>query len=530
MKQLLTLMTLLVLALARADAPSSARPPTTAGNTWYANAVFYQVFVRSFQDSDGDGIGDLKGLTSRLDYFKELGVNALWLNPITPSPSYHGYDVTDYTGVNKSYGTLEDFKVFMQEAKKRDIRVILDFVPNHTSAQHPWFLDAKQGGKHKDWYIWRGNDPGWRAPWGGGRIWHPAQMGADTSYYYGIFWDGMPDLNWRNPQVKQAIFDAAVHWLELGVDGFRVDAVRYLFEGENSVDPDRAESQTWAREFAGYIKGVNPDAAVVTEAWSDTETVAKYFQNGAGQQLGFNFDLQRAIRDATNRANPEPIEGVLARVAKSYPKSAVDAIFTGNHDIERMRFFNSGRYRTAAALLLTLPGTPFIYYGEEIGMPNGNTNNDEAKRTPMRWDTSSNAGFSSTASSVAPWFGFSTTDSSITVEAQRKAGSLWSLYKNLIRLRQTNQALRVGGFMPVPTGNSRVYAFVRHTDKQSVTVVINMDSDPQSAKLNFKDTPFANIKGAIQELTLNKALAPIADASNYSVKLAPYGLMLLTSK
>jgi alpha-amylase len=523
MKQFLCLFALLVLTLARADAPSSARPPTTAGSSWYANAAFYQVFVRSFQDSDGDGVGDLKGLTSRLDYFKELGVNALWLNPITPSPSYHGYDVTDYTGINKSYGTLEDFKTLMSEAKKRSIRVIMDFVPNHTSSQHPWFLDAKQGGKKKDWYIWRNNDPGWRAPWGGGRIWHPISSNA---YYYGIFWDGMPDLNWRNPEVKQAIFDAAVHWLELGVDGFRVDAVRYLFEGETSVDPDRLESQAWAKEFAGYIKGVNPDAAVVTEAWSDTENVAKYFQNGAGQQMGFNFDLQKAIRDSANGAKPEPVENVLARVAKSYPKSAVDAIFTGNHDIERMRFFNSGRYRSAATLLLTLPGTPFIYYGEEIGMPNGNTGNDEAKRTPMRWDASTNAGFSS----AAPWFAFSTTDSSMTVEAQRKAGTLWSLYKNLLRVRQANEALRVGGYVPVPTGNSRVYAFVRYTDKQAVAVVINLDSDPQNAKLNFKDTAFAKARGPLQELTLNKTLAPMLDSSSHAVKLAPYGLLVLTSK
>jgi alpha-amylase len=337
----------------------------------------------------------------------------------------------------------------------------------------------------------------------------------------------MPDLNWRNPEVRTALFDAAKVWLERGVDGFRVDAVRYMFEGDNDATPDRPETINWTKDFSSFVRGINPDAAVVTEAWTDTATVAKYFVDGAGQQMGFNFDLQKAIRDSSNAANPTAVLNVLQRVASSYPPSAVDAIFTSNHDLERMRFFNAGRYRTAATLLLTLPGTPFIYYGEEIGMPNGSGGRDEDKRTPMRWDTSSNAGFTT---APKPWQAFTTTDPNISVSSQREQpGSLYNLYRNLIRIRQANDALRVGGIIPVQSGNPRVFAFSRNLNQNSVVVVINLDSDPQAAKLNLNPTPLENTTGAMHELTLNKTLEPLTQTNKnaYPVKLSPYGFVLL---
>jgi glycosidase len=646
-----------LLAAALAQGTGGARGPSTARDTWYANAVFYQVFVRSFQDSNADGIGDLRGLTSRLDDLKNLGVTALWLNPINPSPSYHGYDVTDYTGINPQYGNLEDFDAFLIAAHARGMKVILDYVPNHTSSQHPWFLESRNPNSPKrDWYLWRDRDPGWKNPLGspnspwrlappvqtamvvfpgsiqaalGATAWNPSgtearavetssgifelvvrlpagryeykvalggtwaenygQGGAkdgqniaitvpneqivrfrfdrttrkitdsvndptgtpapaslpprptftDTApssakaYYYAPFWEGMPDLNWRNPEVKKALFDAARFWLDRDVDGFRVDAVRYLFEGQSGTPadatPDQPETLNWSKDFTQFVKGVNPEAVVVTEAWADTETVAKYFVNGQGQQLGFNFDLQRAIRQTANAARPDTVKLTLERVAAAYPPSAVDAIFTGNHDLERMRFFNAGRYRSAATLLLTLPGTPFIYYGEEIGMPGGPSNRDEDKRTPMRWDDTPNAGFST----VKPWYTFSTTEPEISVSRQKaQSGSLYTLYKNLIRLRQASPALRAGGYVPVSSGNDRVYAFVRNVNQDSVVVVVNLDSDAQNAVLNLSPTPLENTTGTVRELTMGKTLAPLTPANRgkYPLKLSPYGFVLLEVK
>jgi glycosidase len=624
---------------------AGTRAPSSRADGWYANAVFYQVFVRSFQDSDGDGKGDLRGLTARLDYLRQLGITALWLNPIHPSPSYHGFDVTDYKGINPDYGTLEDFKGFLAAAKQRNIRVILDYVPNHTARSHPWFQDALRGGQKRNWYLWRDQNPGWKQPWAnGGNAWHPVQTGgsssakvvfpgsiqaalgatawnpngsetravevssgvfelvvrlpkgsyeykvavggtwtenygkngradgeniklevandtivkfvfdrnsksvqdsinnpttvtapteipaptqfndapSQTQYHYGVFWDGMPDLNWRSTDVREALFDAAKYWLELGVDGFRVDAGRYLFEESDNNTPDNELSQDWHTDFSQFVKSVNPEAAVVSEIWTSTETVAKYFQNGTGQDIGFNFDLSRAIRDAANRANPEAVQQVLTRVAKSYPTTAVDAIFTSNHDLERMKFLNSGRFRSAAAMLLTLPGTPFIYYGEEIGMPNAASNRDEAKRTPMRWSDRAFGGFSTTQ----PWQLFSTTDPNINVEAQQKPGTLWSLYKNLIRIRQANPALRVGGYTPLETGNSRVFGFVRQYNNQKIAVLLNLDSDPQAVRLKLGSSLPRG--AAVRELTLGKTLGNLTE--NYAVKLNAYGLVLLEVK
>lgn len=525
MKRLLLVCASLLLAAWSLAQPSGSRAPSSANDAWYANAVFYQVFVRSFQDSNGDGIGDLKGLQNRLDDLQRLGVTALWLNPINPSASYHGYDVTDYTGINKDYGNLEDFTNLVNAAHDRRIKVILDFVPNHTSSQHPWFLESKNPNSPKrNWYNWRNSGPNWKNPLGNASNPWYSTSGA---YYYAPFWSEMPDLNWRNPEVKSALFGAARIWLERGADGFRVDAVRYLFEGASGnpgdSSPDQPESIAWAKDFTQFVNGVKPDAAVVTEAWADTATVSKYFVGGQGQQLGFNFDLQRAIRDSANAARPAAVQSVLERVAANYPASAVDAIFAGNHDISRMKFFGAGRYRSAAALLLTLPGTPFIYYGEEIGMPNGPSGKDEDKRTPMRWDATPNAGFSSTT----PWYAFSTDDPQISVSEQlEQRGSLYNLYRNLIRTRQGSEALRVGGYAPLRSDAERVFSFLRSIGSKRVAVVINLDSDPVKLKLDLSQLG----SGTVKELTLEKTLTPLtsANAASYPVSLNGYGFVLLS--
>ncbi len=632
---------------------SATRAPTASGNAWYANAVFYEIFVRSFQDSNNDGIGDFKGLTARLDDLKALGVNALWLMPINPSPSYHGYDVTDYKNVNPDYGTLEDFDAFMKAAHEKGFKVILDWVANHTSSQHPWFLESqKPNSPKRNWYQWRDSDPGWGKPWGtaehtwhlstvkqtssnlkvifpgtiqgalGAKDWNPngqetralevspgifelvvmlpkgsyefkvalngswsenyganakkdganiklevgsdniivkfvfnqsthivtdsinnpdlvqaptsvpprptftdAPVPAGSSYYYGAFWEGMPDLNWRNPEVVAAMNDGAKFWLDRGVDGFRIDAMRYMVEGENDNKADSAATLEWTRNFSGFVRGIKPDAAIVGEVWTDTETVAKYFLNGAGEQMGFDFPMQKAIAASVNGSSNEAINFELARVGKAYGPEAVDAIFVSNHDLDRPSYFGAGRYRVAANLLLTLPGTPFLYYGDEIGMKNGSQGGDEAKRTPMPWDSSLGAGFSS----GKPWTGFAMQDAGISVKTQRETkGSLWNFYANMIRIRQANTALRVGGFEPLGT-DKRIMAFIRYVNDQAVIVVINLDSEPQKLKLNFTGTKLEKARGAVHELTLNKTLKTLTDSnvSGYELKLNGAGLVLL---
>jgi alpha-amylase len=519
MKQFSSLIVVLLLTFATAQSLNSARPASTSSASWQANAVFYEIFVRSFQDSNGDGIGDFNGITSRLDDLKDLGVNALWLMPIFPSPSYHGYDVTDYDTVNPQYGTLQDFKRLLEAAHQREMKVILDWVPNHSSREHQWFLESRNPSSAKrDWYVWRKDNPGWKKPWGEfGSVWH----NIDGAYYYGAFWDGMPDLNHRNPEVTAALNASAKTWLERGVDGFRVDAVRYVLETADNNTPDSDENIAWFEQFSSFVKSVKPDAAVVGEIWIDVGTVGKYLKGAAANNLAFNFDMYKGIKDSVNFSRRGPAEDVLSKVAKAYPSSAIDATFISNHDQPRAKYFGNLKYRTAADLLLTMPGTPFLYYGEEIGMPNGPSNDDKDKRTPMRWDDTKNAGFSS----GTPWYKFSSEDAALNVKAQKAIPeSLYNHYKNLIRIRQSQAALRAGSYEPIQAGE-RIMAFARTLEKSTIVVVINLDSDPGKAVMNLEK--FA--RGGVQELTLNKTLEPITDANakNYTLKLGRAGIVIL---
>lgn len=503
-----------------------SRAPVTAASSWWANAAFYQVFVRSFQDSDGDGVGDFRGLTSRLDYLKNLGVRALWLMPIYPSPSYHGYDVTDYRNVNPDYGTLADFDAFLKAAHARGIRVILDWVPNHSSREHSWFqaaLDPKNA--KRDWYLWRDQNPGWGQPWGSmGNVWHR----AGDAYYYGAFWEGMPDLNWRNPQVKAALNDAAAFWLKRGVDGFRVDAVRYVVENRDDNTPDNPENLAWMRDFEKFVKGLNKNAAVVGEAWTSTQGVAKYLLNGVGEDMAFDFDLRDALLAGVRNGDPAPVQAALDQVTALYPKGSVDAIFTTNHDMVRPEYAGPAQAKTAASLLLTLPGTPFIYYGEEIGLPNGPGGADEHKRTPMRW-TAAAAGAGAGFTTGRPWYAFSTDAPGISVEAQGKdPASLLNHYRRLLALRAQHPALRSGGYVPLLAGNG-VLAFARHQGRDVTVVAVNLGNKATPVKLNLTRVPLA-LRGAVTDAWSGRKLADVgpANAGAYPVGLEANGLAVLT--
>lgn len=435
--------------------------------------VFYEIFLRSFQDSDGDGIGDLRGATSRLDYLQDMGVGGLWLMPLHRSPSYHGYDVTDYRSVNPDYGTLEDFKTFLAEAHERGMDVILDLVINHTSSQHPWFRRAEEGDpKYRDYYSFRAEDPGWNGL--GGSAWHPA---AEGSYYLGLFWSEMPDLNYRNPAVLREMQDIAQYWLDLGVDGFRVDAIQHVIESESGIIANTPENITWVGEFEAFVKSVNPDAYLVGETWTDAETIVRYHER-ADLDYSFNYPRFSALIGSVQDRNPAELVSELTGDLALYPKDARQATFISNHDQIRpgtaLGFLrrDEARLKLAASLLLTLPGTPFIYYGEELGLPNGSGDADEEKRTPMPWDDSTNFGFSS----ASPWYSFSSDDSSLTVAAEEdNPDSVLNHYKRLIELRNASPALARGALELVPQENPALLVFVRERDGQRVLVLANFD-------------------------------------------------------
>jgi glycosidase len=462
------------LVLAQIHAPQVTSPvgmdgvliSGTGEMPWWNDAVFYEVFVRSFYDSDGDGIGDLNGLIEKLDYLNDgdptttgdLGITGIWLMPIMASPSYHGYDVTDYYTVNPEYGTNDDFKRLMTEAHKRGIRIIIDLVLNHTSAQHPWFLEAQDPNSEKrDWYVWRET---------GGAGWHRSGSG----YYYGIFWDQMPDLNFENPDVTDEMLNITRFWLEdMGVDGFRLDAIKHLIEDgvqtENTV-----ATLDWFREFYAFYKGINPDAFTVGEVWSPTHIVAQYT---AGKvDVCFEFDLAEAIRTAAFRGRTASLLMAQENVIAAYPPGQY-ATFLANHDQTRTRstLMNDEQAKIAATLQLTFPGVPFIYYGEEIGMQGAKP--DENIRRPMQWTP--DGGFSA----GTPWRGYYEDYATRNVTVQTtEAGSLLNHYRALIALRNNHAALRVGEWLPVTAEPGPIHSYVRVHAGELVLVVVNLSGQP----------------------------------------------------
>jgi alpha-amylase len=453
----------------------------------FAQDVYYEIFVRSFQDSSGDGVGDFQGVIQRLDYLQELGVTGIWFMPIHPSPSYHGYDVTDYYEVNPEYGTMEDFKTLLAEADKRDIKIILDLVVNHTSDQHPWFQASKANdATYRDYYNWSDTDLGWKGT-SGAPAWHEVQtslyVGTEdgavehqikSSYYLGLFWSGMPDLNFRNPGVVEEMDNVAKFWLELGVDGFRIDAIQHVIETDGNIR-NTAETFAWLKNFEAFIKTVNPEAFLVGETWTDTQAIVRYHRD-ANLDMSFNYPLWSVLLEAIQKRSVTDLAFLLAQDEKVYPENALRGTFTSNHDqIRTASTLNIRRdvprLKLAAGLLLTLPGVPFIYYGEEIGMPNGAAAKDEEKRTPMRWDDSANAGFSTSE----PWYSFSTDDAGITVSAQEAdPESLLNWYKTFIALRKNQPALSQGSTQVVPTEENALLAFKRVMNEQEILVLANV--------------------------------------------------------
>lgn len=445
-------------------ASNAPRHPSATTPHAYQDDVFYEIFVRSYRDSDGDGIGDLAGVTASLDSLQELGVTGLWLTPIHPSPSYHGYDVTDYRAVHPELGTRADLERLVAEAHRRGIRVILDFVLNHTSIAHPWFASRP------DFYVWRTERPeGWRRPWDDAPVWHRGARG----YYYGIFWSGMPDLDLTNPAVEDAMVEAMNDWLALGVDGFRIDAARYLAERSDGANADLPETHALVRRIRSRLDG---DALLVAEAWTDLEIVARY---QGSFDLAFDFSMAGAILTSANDGNGASLKQVLARAEAALEDRSFLAPFLTNHDMRRaMRVLggDEGKARVAAATLFAMPGTPFVYYGEEIGMQGADEARDEAKRTPFRWSDGPGFGFTT----GTPWFEDDEAPG-VNVEAQRAdPDALREHYRRLIALRKQSVPLRRGATSrPAIEGGGRgAFALLREAEEERMLYVVNLWSEP----------------------------------------------------
>ena len=440
---------------------------------WWNNTVFYELFVRSFYDSDGDGIGDFNGIIQKLDYLNDgdpntdsdLGITGIWLMPINQSPSYHGYDVIDYRSVNSDYGTMDDFKDFLSEAHSRGIRVIMDFVMNHSSNQHPWFEQAAQNDeRYRSFYRWSDSKPEYRGPWGQ-EVWH---FNA-TGYYYGLFWSGMPDLNYEHPAVKDSMFAVADFWLnDIGLDGFRLDAVKYIFEEGSNLEDTQSTFQFWSN-FNQHIKQVKPDAFAVGEAWTNTETILKYVTDDRLDYC-FEFNLASATLNAVSSGEAGDLSAQMQKVHNLYPHLQYGTFLT-NHDQSRvMHEFQQdlGKAKVAAALYLTFPGIPYIYYGEEIGMVGAKP--DEFIRTPMQWSDEPNAGFTS----GSPWIRVNNNYPTYNVLVEQEdPESLLNWYKQLIAIRNQEPALRLGDYKSIISSASSVMAFLRHYQDESIMVVVN---------------------------------------------------------
>ncbi len=455
--------------------PISGLPEGTDGTAWWNNTVFYEIFVRSFYDSNGNGIGDFNGIIEKLDYLNDgnpktttdLGITGIWLMPINPAGSYHGYDPTDYFSVNPDYGSMDDFKKLLAECHKRGIRVIIDMVYNHTSTQNPWFIQARDdpASTYRDWFIWSATDPGYQGPFSE-KVWFPTASG----YYYAIFDSSQPDLNYRTQAVTDEMYKVAQFWLkDIGVDGFRLDAVRYLVE-DGKVQQDTPETLDWWKNFRTFYQSINPQAMTVGEV-ATTNYIADTYLKDADFDQTFNFDLAgQTLRNVDSR-NAVNLNATIKASFQLFPKGDY-ATFLSNHDQERVMSYFSGdqaKAKMAASVLLTAPGTPFIYYGEEIGMTGNKP--DPLIRAPMQWSADRYAGFST----VLPWESTNTNYKQTNITSQTAdPNSLLSLYRDLVQLRNNHAALRIGDFYTVRSDNFSILSYLRVSKNETMLILLNM--------------------------------------------------------
>jgi alpha-glucosidase len=490
----------------------------SSGTAWWQTGVIYQIYPRSFQDTDGDGIGDLNGVACRLSHLLELGVDAIWLSPIFPSPmADFGYDVANYCAIDPIFGTLDDFDRLLAKAHRLGLKLILDFIPNHTSDQHRWFLESRssRSSPKRNWYIWRDPKPDGAPPnnWiseFGGSAWSFDE--ASGQYYYHAYLGQQPDLNWRNPDVRAAMLDVLRFWLSRGVDGFRVDAIHHLFEDEalrdNPINPDWREGMSPARRLIRLHTMDQPevhdaiaamrqvadeykDRLMIGEAYLPIDQLMAYYGvDLSGFHLPFNFHL------ISTPWQPEAIAHLIRNYEAALPSGGWPNWVLGNHDRSRVASrLGPEQARVAAMLLLTLRGTPTIYQGEELGMQDARIAPEHVQdpwernvpglglgrdpvRTPMPWSADRHGGFTT----GKPWLPVDTTS---IADVRRQSGdptSSLSLYKRLLRLRKTEPALSLGSYREVAHSDS-VLIYERQYDGRRLQVALNMSADTQNLPL-----------------------------------------------
>lgn len=477
----------------------------------WPHAVMYEIFPRSFADSNGDGIGDINGMTAKLDYLQELGIKGVWLMPIMPSPSYHKYDVTDYYAIHPDYGTMEDFKRFVDEAHKRNIKVVIDMIINHSSNDHPWFRDSKTGedARYRDYYVWADDEEIEKfssiekAATGDSyniTQWHEAE--GNEEKFYGFFTGMMPDLNFDNPLVRDEVIAISKFWLhEVQVDGFRLDAARHIYEDSRVKD-----NENWWKEYRAALTQVKPDVYLVGEVWEKTENIAPFLH---GLPALFNFDLAFSMLECINRGKSVSafisehawdidenlsFESGYLKNQSIYQKETSDyqdAIFLSNHDQNRILSALDGNLekgKLAASLLLTMPGTPYIYYGEEIGMLGEKP--DPNIREPFLWDEIENDVVRTNW--IAPEF---TTDETVTPLSRQinDKNSIYNHYKSLIHFRNSSMALTFGDFSPAHYGNSDLISFYRKKDNEHVLVIHNLCEQRVTVQLKSEDENYDDV-------------------------------------
>jgi len=527
---------------------------------WYKDAIIYQLHVRAFQDGNGDGVGDFQGLMQKLDYLQELRVNTLWLLPFFPSPLRDdGYDISDYTAVHPSYGSLDDFRAFLAAAHERGIRVVIELVLNHTSDQHPWFQEARNPeSPRRDWYVWSDTDERYK----GVRIifldteksnwaWDP----ASKSYYWHRFFSHQPDLNYDNPAVREAMWNVMKFWLEIGVDGFRLDAVPYLVEREGTSCENLPETHGILRDLRTRLDQEFPGRMLLAEANQWPSDVRQYFGNGDEFHMAFHFPLMPRMFMAVKLEDRKPIIEILQQTPE-IPSASQWCIFLRNHDeltlemvtaLEREYMYdeyardktmrlNLGIRRRLAplmegdrrriellnGLLMSLPGTPVVYYGDEIGMgENLYLGDRNGVRTPMQWDGRWNAGFSTADPERLysplisnPLYGYQ----SVNVESQKRSEySLLSWMTKLIETRRASQIFSRGSIEFLHPANHRVLAYLRELSGEQVLVVNNLSRTAQPVELDLR-----RHKGRLPIEMFGKTLFPKIGELPYLLTLGPH--------
>lgn len=471
---------------------------------WWNDQVFYQLFVRSFYDSNGDGIGDLQGVIQKLDYLNDgdpatdtdLGVTALMLMPIFKATSYDGYDVEDYLEVESEYGTLDDLRQLLSLTSQRGMRVVLDFPINHTSVNHPWFIQAssQNPGSLKSWYIWRSTNPGDYSPYGG-PLWHA----SGNEYYYALYSKGKPDLNFRNDEVTNAIKEISDFWInEQGVDGFRMEGAGALIEEGDAIMFSNA-NLIWWRDYFSFVRNLDPSFLLIGDVPGLTTIAAPY----ADDRLDFcyEYELSSSIFNGIKNQSPSAIREKMIDVINRYPNSQYGVFLTNqfqNRTIDILEDIEKSKL--AASILLTLPGVPFVYYGEEIGLSGAGM--AEEIRRPMQWNGGLNAGFSS----GNPWFMINPDYSKVNVDQQNnETNSLLNHYKRLIKMRRKSQGLSKGSFEPVKSNDPRIFSYFRISNSDIILVIHNLSG------VGIESPSLFNSDGSLAAATYTGVYLPSED-------------------